>query len=134
MDNKKDLQENKKILIYLYHQFNGDNGKIITELMERKVKSDRETVNKFIKDNDIKLSDYKCMWEKNFPKRYKDDMSPVMIIHIKDIKSVKSILHRVIPKYNLTVREFINEFNLDRNISLSELNTILIENNVPPFN
>lgn len=129
----KDLQDNKKILIYLYHVFNGDNGKIITELMERKVKADRETVTNFIKEHNIKLSDYKCMWEKNFPKRYKDNLSPVMIIHVKDIKSVKAILHKIIPEYNLTVREFINEFNLDRNISLSELNEILKENNCAPF-
>lgn len=133
-EKKKDLQENKKILIYLYHQFNGDNGKIITELMERKVKSDRETVNKFIKDNNIKLSDYKCMWESKFPKRYQEELSPVMIIHIKDIKSVKPILDKHIDKLNMTVRELIKEMDLSTNISLSELNEILKENNIPPFN
>ncbi len=135
----KDLMDNKKILIYLYHQFNGDNGKIITELMENNLKANMETVNKYIKENNLKLSEYKCMWEKKFPTRYKDDVNPTMIIHIKDIKSAKKVYNQFLETENaqfkgMTVREFIEACDIDKNISLSQLNELLKENDIKPFN
>lgn len=135
----KDLLDNKKILVYLYNQFNGDNGKIITELMENNLKADMKTINSYLKENNIKLSEYKCLWEKKFPNRYKDDINPTMIIHIKDIKSAKKIMEKVLDTDNeqfvgMTVREFLLEADIDKNISLSQLNEIFKENNIKPFN
>lgn len=139
MNANKDLMDKKKILIYLYHQFNGDNGKIITELMENKYKVSTKMANEFLKDKNIKTSEYKCMWEKNFPKRYLNDLNPTMIIHIKDIKSAKKVMDKLLDTDNenfrgMTVREFLREGDIDMNISLSQLNELLIDNNIKPFN
>lgn len=138
MTNKEKL-DNKKILIYLYEQFNGDNGKIITELFENNLKASMVIVNQYIKDNNIRISDYRCVWEKKFPKRYIDDLNPSMIIHIKDIKSAKKVFNQTLISddkrfSNMSVKDLIDEMGLDKNISLSQLNEILIENNIKPFN
>lgn len=134
----RELQDKKKILIYLYNHFKGDNGKIITEIMDNKLKVSTEMANKFLKENNIKTSEYKCMWEAKFPKRYKDNLNPTMIIHIKDIKSAKLVMNKKLVSNNtqfegMTVRDFLNEGDIDKNISLSQLNELLIDNGIKPF-
>lgn len=134
----KEQQDKKKILIFLFEKYNGDNNKIILEMMEKKEKADRESVNTFIKNGNFKLTDYVCFWERKFPKRYTGLINPILIIRKEDIKSVRDILTKKLVSENefngMQVREFMNEFELDSTTSLNELNKILIANNINPFN
>ena len=94
MIEKKEL---KKILVYLYHQFSKDekdvqmiNETIIAEMLEKKIDSSRNTVNQYLKENNVKLSSYLVLFESKFSKKVKwDDKSPI-IIYPKGWHPIKS--------------------------------------------
>lgn len=128
----------KKILVVLYHKYNGSNIKITNELLERKEQMDEKTVQEYIKDHKLNLSDYKAFWEKKFPNRYREDVTnPVMIIHNKDIKSIRGYMNYKLESNNkfngMEVKTLLNEFSLNKNISLNQLNEILKENEIKPI-
>ena len=131
------MKEFKKILVVLYDKFNGSNVLITAELLERKEKMDEKTVQDYIIEHNLKISDYKAFWEKKFPKRYANELEPVMIIHNRDIKSVNGYLNYKLESKNkfngMLVKDLIKEFSLEKNISLHALNEILKNNEITPI-
>lgn len=130
-------QDLKKILVVLYDKYEGDNGKIVRELVERKEKMDEATVQEYILEHNLKLTDYVVYWEKKFPKRYMNELETIMIIHKRDIKSIKNYLNYKLQSDNnfngMLVKDLIQEFNIPKNTSLNELNKLLIDNQIKPI-
>ena len=130
-------QDLKKILVVLYDKYEGDNGKIVRELVERKEKMDEATVQEYILEHNLKLTDYVVYLEKKFPKRYMNELETIMIIHKRDIKSIKNYLNYKLQSDNnfngMLVKDLIQEFNIPKNTSLNELNKLLIDNQIKPI-
>ena len=107
-------------------------------MLERKEKMDKTTVQEYIIEHNLKLSDYKAFWENKFPKRYADEITnPVMIIHNDDIKSIRGYMNYKLESNNkfngMEVKTLLNEFSLGKNISLHQLNEILKQNEIKPI-
>ena len=127
----------KKILVVLYDKYDGDNGKIVLELAERKEKMDEASVQEYIIEHNLKLTDYITFWEKRFPNRYKDDLEAMLIIHKDNIKSLRNYMNYKLHSDNnfngMKVKGVLTEFNISRNTSLNEFNKLLIDNNIQPI-
>lgn len=74
------MEELKKTLIYLYEYFNGSNSLIKKELLENKLKANKEIVNDFLIANEICINDYICFWEEDFPEEFKIYDNSTMIV------------------------------------------------------
>ena len=79
----KDL---KKILVYLYDNFSKTesdvkiiNGKIIVEFLEHRIDSSKEVVDNYIKENNIKVSEYLTILDRRFAKRYNNGNTPILV-------------------------------------------------------
>ena len=127
----------KKILVVLYFKYDGDNGKIVLELAERKEKMDEASVQEYIIEHNLKLTDYITFWEKSFPNRYKDDLEAMLIIHKDNVKSLRNYMNYKLQSDNnfngMKVKDVLTEFNISRNTSLNEFNKLLIDNNIQPI-
>ena len=110
----------KKILVVLYDKYDGDNGKIVLELAERKEKMDEASVQ-----------------EQRFTNKYKDDLEAMLIIHKDNIKSLRNYMNYKLQSDNnfngMKVKDVLTEFNISRNTSLNKINKLLIDNNIQPI-
>lgn len=61
------ITANKKLLVCLYMKFDGDQNLIIKELLEKNLALSESDVNKFLKENNVKLKDFCCFWDKDYP-------------------------------------------------------------------
>ena len=73
----------RKMLVYLYNYFDGDNAKIIDEFCSNKLfkegKTDIKLVNKYLKDNNIKTTDYVTFLDKEFKVEEMDPTKPIIV-------------------------------------------------------
>jgi hypothetical protein len=76
----------KKILVYLFHQFYENekdikevNALITQEMLERKIDSSEKAVNYYLKQNQIRLKDYRTILDSNYPKKMAYGDIPIMI-------------------------------------------------------
>lgn len=73
----------RKMLVYLYNYFDGDNAKIIDEFCSNKLfkegKTDIKLVNKYFKDNNIKTTDYITFLDKEFKVEEMDPTKPIIV-------------------------------------------------------
>jgi len=72
------IRDAKKLLIFLYEYFNGDNNAIMKEILEKNLNIAKNDVNDFIKQNKIRLKKYVTCFESNF------DANEFVLIYKKD--------------------------------------------------
>lgn len=117
----------KRILIMLYEVFDGDYSQIAGELLERKIKADEVTVNNYIKDHNLKVSDYLAFFDSHFPKRYCDCCNPILIIKKSD--SISPFLNKIVHPINITVKELFKQMDIDFTINTRQFKKICQINN-----
>lgn len=80
---KYETKWKRKMLVYLYNYFDGDNAKIIDEFCSNKLfkegKTDIKRVNKYLKDNNIKTTDYVTFLDKEFKVEEMDPTKPIIV-------------------------------------------------------
>ncbi len=133
-------RELKKVLIFLYEHFNGSQDLIIQEFAERKIKADVKTINTYLKEHNIKITDYYVFFEKKFPIEFKKTSRPIMVINKHQDKSVKRFLGAKLEQdttkvggdkfAGMTLKEFIDNVDLGYEYTLREVNNILQENGI----
>lgn len=117
----------KRMLVYLYETFNGDYTKIMQELFEKKIDASEKVVNKYIKDNNLLLSNYIAFFEQSFPNKYKDCLNPILIICKSD--RIENLLDKQVKPIGITVKTLLDEMELDYVINKRQLKKILDVNN-----
>ena len=117
----------KRMLVYLYEKFDGDYTKIMEELFEKRVKADEKAVNKYIKNNNLLLSNYIAFFEQSFPNKYKDCLNPILIICKND--RIENLLDKQVQPIGITVKSLLDEMELDYVINKRQLKKILDVNN-----
>lgn len=128
-------QDKKKILVYLYEHFNGDQNKILMELIENNLKPSMEVVNEFIKSRGIKLTNYTALWENEFPKQFRYEYD-IFIYYNKIEKYLDVVLeddntpNGGVSYQGQTLREFLDEIGVGQHISVPKANKILVENGI----
>lgn len=140
MEEKREL---KRVLIYLYEKFNGSQDLIIQELAERQITADKKTVNQYLKEHNIKATDYYAFFESKFPSEFRDVSRPIMIINKKLDKSVKRFLgyklqmtnnSKIGQTYNgKPLKDFLYDTDISQELTIRELNSILVENDLAPI-
>lgn len=133
-------REYKKLLVFLYEQFNGSQDKIIEEMLERKLDANRQAVNAFLKERNIRVTDYVAFFETKFPAEFKKCERPIMIINKKSDKAVRRFFNY---KLDLdddgtsfagkTLKDFLDETELGYDLTVREVNSILVENGIKPI-
>ena len=136
-------RELKKVLIFLYEHFNGSQDLIIQEFAERRIQADRKAVNTYLKEHNIKTTDYYVFFEDKFPSEFKKASRPIMVINKHLDKSVKRFLGvkleqdtTKVGEYKftgMTLKEFIDTTELGYEYTLREVNNILEENGIKPI-
>ena len=117
-------KELKKLLIYLFIKLNGNNDDISLELLENKLGANKETVDTFLREQKVKLTDYCVFFEQGFLKSYKQDcINPVLIYD----KRMQKVLHKKLSN-DMLVLDFLQEFNLKKTMSYVTFLTILKDN------
>lgn len=140
MEEKREL---KKVLIFLYEQFNGCHEKIIDEFVAKQIKADRKSVNEYLKEHNIKATDYYVFFEDKFPSEFKKVSRPIMVINKHLDKSIKRFLGAKLEQdttkvggdkfTGMTLKDFIDTTDLGYEYTLREVNNILQENGIKPI-
>ncbi len=136
MDERREL---KKVLIYLYETFNGSHDLIIQEMAERKICADRKTVNEYLKEHNIKATDYYAFFENKFPAEFKNVSRPIMIINKKLDKMARRYFNYKLEDNGnkqfsgKTLKELLDELDIGYELTIREINNILIENQIKPI-
>lgn len=136
-------REYKKLLVFLYEQFNGSQDKIIEEMLERKLDANRQAVNKFLKERNIRVTDYVAFFETKFPAEFKKCERPIMIINKKLDKAVRRFFNYKLEDDETdtggtsfageTLKDFLDEAELGYDLTVREVNSILVENGIKPI-
>ena len=133
----------KKLLVYLYENFNGSQDLIIGEMLERKLNADRKTVNDYLKEHNIRVTDYTAFFETKFPAEFKKVERPILIINKKLDKAVRRFFNYKLEDDGTdnggtsfageTLKDFLDEVELSYDLTVREVNLILVENGIKPI-
>lgn len=78
---KTEKRKIRKMLIYLYHYFDGNQAKIFNEINEKKVDCSDQVVNDFIKKNHIVQNAYTTILDGNdIAKEFTKDLNKITFI------------------------------------------------------
>ena len=71
----------RKLLIYLHLQFDGDQAKILLELLEKKLAVTEDLVNAYFEENKIDSSNYITYLDDDYPNDMKSELiNPILVI------------------------------------------------------
>ena len=74
------LERQRKLLIYLHLYFNGDQAKIILELLDKKLAVTEDVVNAYFEENKIDSSNYITYLDDDYPDDMKSDFAnPIFV-------------------------------------------------------
>lgn len=117
----------KKILIMLYETFDGDYSSIAGELLERKIQADEKSVNAYIKEHNLKISDYIAFFDSKFPMRFRDCYNPILIIKKSD--DILPYLNKIVHPLDISVKELFKQMDIDFTINKRQFKKICQINN-----
>lgn len=85
------MKKQKKLLIYLYIYFNGNQKKIIKELLEKNEKITQKQVNDYFKNNRV-LKDYITIFDDAlYPEVLKEKLDdPILVFKKSELESYKN--------------------------------------------
>lgn len=70
----------RKLLIFLYLKFEGNQDEIMREILEKKLGATEKVVNAYLKDNNIDCNKYCTYIDKDYPKDMQDDIEhPILV-------------------------------------------------------
>ena len=71
----------RNILIYLHIVFEGDQTKIMKELLENNLKPNYDGIEEYLKENKIDRKKYRTIADKRYPKKYIQDLAhPTLVV------------------------------------------------------
>ena len=77
---KRNKFPERRLLIYMYIIFDGNQNKILQEMLEHKLNIKEEDVDKYFKENKV-LGNYITIFDKDFPNKLKYDFdNPTFVI------------------------------------------------------
>ena len=78
--NKEEIERARKLLIYLHLQFDGDQAKIMLELLEKKLAVTEDFVNAYLEENKIDTNKYVTYIDDDYPDDMKSDFAnPIFV-------------------------------------------------------